>query len=152
AHLAAIRERGLMVRSTALGDFTVRAAAEEHTAKVGVVDLAIVAVKAYDNPTALPMIIPMVGPATTVLTLQNGVASITELAAIVSERPVIGGTTYIASAIAAPGVIEQTGTHRRIVLGEVFGSLPRLTDRVTRIRDAMAGADIQVEAVGDGRV
>ena len=27
-------------------------------------------------------------------------------------------------------MIEQTGTHRRIVFGEVFGELPRLTDRV----------------------
>ena len=36
----------------------------------------------------------------------------------------LGGTTYIATALAAPGVIEQTGTHRRIVFGEVFGALP----------------------------
>ena len=38
----------------------------------------------------------------------------------------IGGTTYIATALMSPGVIEQTGTHRRIVFGEVFGELPRL--------------------------
>ena len=56
AHLAAIRERGLEIRSPALGDFTVRAPAEEDTAKVGPVDLVIVAVKAYDNATALPML------------------------------------------------------------------------------------------------
>ena len=39
AHLAAIRERGLEIRSPALGDFTVRARAEEDTSKVGPVDL-----------------------------------------------------------------------------------------------------------------
>ena len=54
AHLAAIRERGLEIRSPMLGDFTVRAAAEEDTSKVGPVDLVVVAVKAYDNPSALP--------------------------------------------------------------------------------------------------
>ena len=46
------------------------------------------------------------------------------------EARVIGGTTYIASALDAPGVIEQTGTHRRMVFGEVFGALPRSSQRV----------------------
>src|SRR4051812_22147270 len=69
AHLAAIRDRGLTVRSPALGDFTVRAPAEEDPARVGVVDVVIVAIKAYDNDTALPLIAPMLGPETAVLTL-----------------------------------------------------------------------------------
>jgi 2-dehydropantoate 2-reductase len=95
---------------------------------------------------------PLVGAGTTVLSLQNGVESVGELAAIVGEPPLLGGTTYIATALREPGVIEQTGTHRRIVFGEVFGTLPRISDRVERIRDALSGADIITEAVGDGRV
>ena len=94
----------------------------------------------------------MLGPQTTILPLQNGVDSVNELAALYGEAPVLGATTYIATALTSPGVIEQTGTHRRIVMGEAFGDLPRLSDRVQAIRDALAGADIQVEAVGDGRV
>jgi 2-dehydropantoate 2-reductase len=152
AHLQAIRERGLEIRSAALESFTVRARAEADTARVGLVDIVIVAVKAYDNPTALPMVRPMLGPHTTVLTLQNGVDSVNELADQIGETAVLGGTTYIATALAEPGVIEQTGTHRRIVFGEVFGDLPRLSDRVRAIHDALAGADIQSEAVQDGRV
>ena len=152
AHLAAIRERGLHIRSSMLGDFTVTAAAEEDTSRVGPVDVVMVAVKAYDNGAALPMIGPMVGASTTILPLQNGVDSATEIADRFGEAPVIGGVTYIATALTAPGVIEQTGTHRRIVLGEVFGSLPRLSERVTAIQQALAGADIQAEAVPDGRV
>jgi 2-dehydropantoate 2-reductase len=152
AHLQAIRERGLQITSAALGDFTVSARAVEDTREVGPVDVVIVAVKAYDNGTALPMVVPMVGPATTVLTLQNGVDSVNEVAALVGEAPVVGGATYIATALASPGVIEQTGTHRRIVFGEVFGSLPRMTDRVRAIEEALAGADIQAEAVEDGRI
>ena len=152
AHLSAIRERGLEIRSPMLGDFTVHARAEEDPARVGPVDVVIVAVKAYDNPSALPLIAPMIGPQTAVLPLQNGVDSATELSARFGEAPVVGGVTYIATALAMPGVIEQTGTHRRIVVGEVFGSLPRMTDRVSAIRDALAGADIQAEAVDDGRV
>ena len=56
AHLTAIRERGLSIRSPMLGDFTVRASAEEDTSRVGRVDVVLLAVKTYDNPTALPLI------------------------------------------------------------------------------------------------
>jgi 2-dehydropantoate 2-reductase len=70
----------------------------------------------------------------------------------VGEARVIGGATYIATALVEPGVIEQTGTHRRIVLGEVFGPLPRLSARVKALEEALAGADIQAEAVADARV
>ena len=152
AHLAAIRERGLEIRSAALGDFTVRAAAQDDTAVVGAVDVVILAVKTYDNSTAMPLIAPLLGPDTSILTLQNGVDSVTELAAMYGEGPVIGGTTYIATAIEAPGRIEQTGTHRRIVFGEVFGSLPRMTERVKRLHEAFDGADIQSYPVEDGRI
>jgi 2-dehydropantoate 2-reductase len=152
AHLAAIRESGLAIRSPSLGDFTVRAPAEEDTSRVGLVDVVVLTVKAYDNPGALPLVAPMVGADTSVLTLQNGVDSAQEVAAVVGEERVIGGTTYIAAALSAPGTIEQTGTHRRIVFGEVFGSLPRLSVRVRAIHDAFAGADIQSDPVDDGRV
>ena len=83
AHLAAIRERGLVIRSPMLGDFTVHAPAQEDTSRVGHVDVVLVAVKAYDNPTALPLIAPMLGPDSFVLTVQNGLASAADVAAVV---------------------------------------------------------------------
>ncbi len=151
-HLHAIRDRGLQIRSPMLGDFTIKAPAEEDTAKVGVVDVVLYAVKAYDNPTALSLVKPMIGPSSTVLTLQNGVDSVSQLAAVVGEQAVVGGATYIATTLSEPGVIEQTGTHRRVVFGEVFGALPRVSDRVSRLHEALAGADIHSEPAGDGRV
>jgi 2-dehydropantoate 2-reductase len=152
AHLDAIRARGLEIRSPMLGGFTVHARAEDDTRRIGPVDVVIVATKAYDNESALPLIAPMLGAATSVLPLQNGVDSTADLAALFGEAPVLGGVTYIATALAAPGVIEQTGSHRRIAFGEVFGELPRASERVRAIHDALSGADIQSEAVGDGRV
>jgi len=152
AHLAAIREQGLQIRSPMLGDFTVNAPAEEDTTRVGHVDVVIVAVKTYDNRTALPLIAPMLGAGSSVLTIQNGVESPQDVATVIGEAPVIGGTTYIGTALTSPGVIEQTGTHRRIVFGEVFGDLPRLSTRVRAIHDALSSADIQSEVVDDGRV
>src|SRR6476620_190765 len=98
AHLAAIRERGLEIRSPALGDFIARGRAEEDTSKVGIVDLVLFAVKTYDNPTALPLLKPMLGDSTVVLTVQNGVDGPVEAAAAAGEQRTLGRTTYVATA------------------------------------------------------
>jgi 2-dehydropantoate 2-reductase len=152
AHLDAIRDRGLEVRSPALGDFVVRAPAEQDPARVGPVDVVIFSVKAYDNASALPLLAPLLGPRTVVLTLQNGVDSVDEVAAAVGDERVLGGTTYVATALEAPGLIVQTGVHRSIIFGEVFGDRGAVSPRVAAIAEVMAPADIQVSAVADGRV
>jgi 2-dehydropantoate 2-reductase len=152
AHLEAIRTKGLEVRSSQLGDFVVRAPAESDTTRIGPVDVAIVSVKAYDNATALPMLKPLIGPDTVVLTLQNGVDSVDEVAAIVGQRHVLGGTTYVATALEGPGLIVQTGVHRSIIFGEVFGDVSTIAPRVHAIADVLAAADIHVTPVADARV
>jgi 2-dehydropantoate 2-reductase len=162
SHLDAIRTKGLEIKSAKLGDFVVKPAAESDTSKVGRVDVVIVAVKAYDNSTALPMLKPMIGADTVVLTLQNGVDSVDDVAAVVGEGQVLGGTTYVATALEAPGLIVQTGVHRAIIFGEVFGvsdvalaksgDRSRISPRVQAIADVMTAADIHVTPVADARV
>jgi 2-dehydropantoate 2-reductase len=151
AHLRAIRERGLLIWST-LGDHVVRVEAESDLARVGSVDLVILAVKTYANPQLLPLLPILCGPETMVLTLQNGVASADALAEAVGPERVLAGTTYVATAIVAPGVIEQTGVHRRVILGEAFGDRRDVSPRASRVVEMLARADIQAEAVADGRV
>jgi 2-dehydropantoate 2-reductase len=151
-HLEAIRARGLEIRSAALGDFVVTASAEDDTRRVGPVDLVLFTVKTYDNRSALPMLQPLLGEGAVVLTLQNGIDSAAEVAAVAGESRTLAGATYIATALDAPGLIVQTGDHRRIVFGEAFGDLPRMSARVTRIHEELVASDIQSYAVGDGRV
>lgn len=160
AHLEAIRERGLEIRSPA-GDFIVRARAESEPAQVGPVDVVILAVKTYDNATALPMVKVLLSQAersesgeskAVVLPLQNGVDAPGELAALVGEQAVLGGLAYISTAVTQPGVITQTGTHQRITFGEFFGAPSQLSARVEALRDALASAGVNVEAVADSRV
>ncbi len=150
AHRDAIARDGLRVAGP-LGDFTVKVRAESDPARLGPTDVVVLAVKTYDNATAIPMITPLLTPKTTVLSLQNGVDSAEEVAAAVGERATIGGATYIATAIEAPGFIRQTGTHRRIVLGECFGAAGAVSERVRAIETAMQAADIHAEAVPDAR-
>jgi 2-dehydropantoate 2-reductase len=151
AHLQAIRERGLLIWSP-MGDFVVRAPAESETEKVGPVDLVVFAVKSYDNATALPRLLPLCAPHTSVLTLQNGVDSADEVAAVVGPDRVLAGAAYIATAIASPGLIEQTGTHRRIVFGEMFRREEEPSARVRELASAFRAAEIQAEPVADARV
>ncbi len=150
AHLEAIQKNGLRVVGP-LGDFTVRTPAERDPSKIGHVDVVMLAVKTYDNDTALPMLEHLVGPQTVVLTLQNGVDSPDHVAAVVGEGATLAGPTYIAAAIEGPGLIRQTGTHRRVVFGEYFGPRAAVTDRVRAIEAVMKEADIHAEAVADAR-
>jgi len=150
AHLEAIQRNGLRVIGP-LGDFTVQVRAESDSNRLEKADYVIHTVKTYDNATAIPLIAPLVGPSTAVLTLQNGVDSAEEIAAAIGEGATLGGSTYIATAIDAPGVIKQTGTHRRVVFGEYFNPPTSITPRVKALADAMSAADIVVEAVVDSR-
>ncbi len=151
AHRDAIRANGLRIIGVQ-GDFTVKVAAEEDPARIGPVDVVIVAVKTYDNGTALPLVKALMHERTTVLTLQNGVDSAEDLARVVGEAAVIAGPTYIATAIDAPGVIRQTGSHRRIVFGEVFNPAAEVSPRVRTLADLMLKADIHAEPVADARI
>jgi 2-dehydropantoate 2-reductase len=151
AHRDAIRANGLRIIGVQ-GDFTVKVAAEDDPARIGPADVVILAVKTYDNDSALPLVKALMRKGTTVLTLQNGVDSAEDLARVVGNEAVLAGPTYIATAVDAPGVIRQTGSHRRIVFGEVFGSPAEVSPRVRALADVMIAADIHAEPVADARV
>jgi 2-dehydropantoate 2-reductase len=151
AHLRAIRERGLLIWSP-LGDHVAYVEAESDPERVGPVDLVILTVKTYANAQVLPALPVLCGPETAILTLQNGVASADEIADAVGEARVLAGTTYVATAIIAPGLIQQTGVHRRVILGEAFGPRREVSARVARIAAMLERADVHAEAVPDGRV
>ena len=152
AHRDAIRARGMQIISSAVGDFVAPMRAESDPAAIGPADVVVVAVKTYDNDSALPLIAPLLGPQTTVLTLQNGVDSAEEVEAVAGRARTIAGATYIATAIDGPGVIRQTGSHRRIVFGECFDAGLEVSPRVRAIETTMKAADIHAEAVADARV
>lgn len=159
AHLDAIRARGLWIWSP-LGDLVVHPRASADPAEIGPVHVVLYAVKTYDDDTALRLLAPLIGPDTLVLTLQNGVSSADDVGAVVGHERVLAGPTYIATALKAPGLIEQTGTHRRIVFGEVAAhggtgavvAPAQPSARVTALADLFRRADIEAEPVADARV
>lgn len=150
AHLEALRARGMTIKSP-LGDFTMRCRAEPATDGLPPADVVIFAVKTYSNAGALPLIAPLAAEGAVILPLQNGVDSVDHVAALAGPHATLGGSTYVATALAAPGVVEQTGTHRRVVFGEAFGDTSRVSTRVARIAAAMVESDILAEAAPDAR-
>ena len=147
-HLKAIREHGLRIQSPVLGDARVYpATATSDPCDVGVVDYAIVCVKLWETEAAANALLPMLGPATTVLTLQNGVES-AELERIVGSQRMLGAVAFIGSAIAAPGVIRHVGTMQRVVVGEPGGGS---SARAERLQGELSRGGIAAEVSDDIR-
>jgi 2-dehydropantoate 2-reductase len=142
AHLAALREGGLLVEST-LGNVSLsKVCATDNPATLGTVDLVIVCVKLWDTEAAVRAILPMVGPATTVLSLQNGVQKDDVLRRSLGDEPILGGICYIGATIAGPGVISQTGPVPKIVFGEYNG---RRSARAEALLEAFRRGGVDVE-------
>jgi len=140
--LAALRDRGLRVESAVEDPFTLPVQATDDPRETGAVDLVLFTVKAYDSAAAAQLLPPLLGPATPVLTLQNGVDSIDVLSEAVGRAHVLGGLCQIFCAVAAPGVIRQTGGPRRVVLGELDGTV---SARARAASEAFQAAGVPVE-------
>jgi 2-dehydropantoate 2-reductase len=151
AHLEAMRAGGLTIRGP-LGDFQVTVKATGDSADLEPVDLVVYAVKTYSNAQALPLLVAAAGESAVVLTLQNGVDSVDEIQAALGKGRVLGGATYIAAALVGPGVVEQTGLHRRIVFGEPAPRAASVSARVRRLDAVLREADIASEAVANAWV
>ncbi len=143
AHLYAIRQEGLKVKSIH-GDFTVSPAnATDDPAQVGAVDLVLFSVKTYHTDEAAEAIRPAVGQQTAVMSLQNGVDAAERIGKVVGAEHMIGGATWISSAVEAPGLIKQVSQFRRIVLGELGGGQ---SERIQSIYDVLnqTGATVEI--------
>jgi 2-dehydropantoate 2-reductase len=117
SHLEAMQQKGLRVESP-LGEILLpQVSATDTPADVGFVDVVVFAVKAYDTESAAAAIVPLVGPATRVVTLQNGIDTVDAVARIVPRSQVVGGTTYLAALIERPGVIVHLGSVTRVIVG-----------------------------------
>ena len=145
AHLAAIRERGLIMRGKN-GDVPVRSIkATNDPAGVGPVDVILQCVKFYDLAATSRQMLPMIGPNTLVVPVQNGVTAHEEIGAIVGNERVVGGLVFLSSFAIAPGVVELKSPVDQLIFGEIDGTL---SDRVRTFRDAGVAAGYTATASG----
>ena len=148
AHLAAMREHGLIVESQ-LGDIRLpKVRVTDDPGTLEPVDLVLFAVKLWDTEVAAGSIAPLIGPDTGIVSFQNGVQKDDILRRMFGDKAVMGGVGYIATKIGRPGVIKHTGAMQRLVFGEYDG---RRSARAEALLDACKRGGINAELSGDIR-
>ena len=143
-HLEAIRKKGLQIRSVN-GDLLVSPArATDNPETVGPVELVLFTTKTHQTDAAARAIKPLVVSNTAILPLQNGVDAADRIGAVVGNKHLLGGVTWLSAAIEAPGVIGQHSPFRRIILGEFDG---QVTPRVQAIHRVLERTGAKIELV-----
>src|SRR5690349_12142027 len=102
AHLAAMKSDGLRVNSPRGDTHLVPTQATDDPASIGKVDVVLFCVKLWDVESAGEHIKPLVGPATAVIPLQNGIDAADRLLPILGRDAVMGGVAQISASIVKP--------------------------------------------------
>ncbi len=146
AHLQAIRQKGLQVKSV-LGDFLISPAkATDKPAEVGPVDLILFTTKSYQTDDAVAVMMPLVGKDTVVVPFQNGIDALERIGLTVGMEHMICGATWIYAEVEAPGVIKHSSQFHRIAIGEPGG---KETQRLKAIFDVLKSSGATVETSSD---
>lgn len=132
-----INSKGLRI-----DDDVVRVRATDKPSEIGPVDLAIVFVKCYHTEAAVRNALPIIGPDTVVLSLQNGWGNGPRIAKIVGEEKLILGVCYHSATVVGPGHVLHVGK------GKTFmgASNGKFTKRVNEIVATFNQAGIEVVA------
>jgi 2-dehydropantoate 2-reductase len=104
-------------------------------------DLVLVFVKCYHTESAIQQAMPMIGPNTTVMTIQNSWGNGPRIASIVGEDKVVIGLTYHSATALGPGHALHTGKGISHV-GELSGPV---TPRLRAIADVFNAAGLITE-------
>jgi 2-dehydropantoate 2-reductase len=147
-HLQAIRAYGLRVDSVK-GDLLIQPAqTTDDPAQVGVLDVVLVGVKAWQVPEAAQAMHALIGPETFVVPLQNGVEAPSQLAEVVGAQHVLGGLARIISVKVGPGHIHHAGMEPYVAFGELDS---RPSERAERLRQTFERAGVTAEIPPDIR-
>lgn len=141
-HLDAIEQRGLVVKSRLVGDFSVKVTVTDHAQAIGAVDLLLICVKTYDMLPILEFLPSLVHSETIVLSMQNGIHHEKAMTQVIGERAVVGAVAFVTSMIQAPGIIAQTAGLGKILLGELGGGT---SPRLEQLRSILERAHIPTE-------
>jgi 2-dehydropantoate 2-reductase len=143
-HLEAIQTQGLRIESIG-GDFSIRPAkATDDPGEIGVADLVLCCVKSWQVAQIAEAILPMVGPQTVVIPLQNGVEAHTTLARIVGAEHVVPGLCKIISMFVGPGHIRHMAAAPYLAFGETDGRSSPRTDEIARVFAGAKGMTVAV--------
>ena len=140
----AIRNDGLTIRNQGQERIVRVASASPDAAAIGPCDLVVITIKSTAN-LALPALVPpLLGPATVVLTLQNGMGNVEALAQLLPIERVVAGLCFVCINRLAPAVID-TSLAGYVRMAAATGSISAAVETCVATF-AAAGVDCQAEA------
>ena len=145
-HLRAMQSGGLRVDSHKGDILLEKVQATDQVQEIGHADVILMCVKAWQVPEAAQAILPVVGPETFVVPLENGVEAVDQLADILGREHVLGGLCRIASQVAAPGHIRHMGIEPYIAFAELDG---KPSQRSEQLRQAFTRVGVWAEIPAD---
>jgi 2-dehydropantoate 2-reductase len=148
ASLAALRERGLHVKSTVAEFQLPRVEASDDPASLSPADAVLVSVKGWQVREVAPSLAPLVRAGGFVVPLQNGVEAADELARALGEARVAGGLCHLLSSLEAPGVVRHVGGAPSVTMGELRGGG---SPRLEALAGALRAGGVEVRVVDDVR-
>lgn len=144
-HIDAIKKNGLRVEG-ASGDRVAQLHASTNASDAGVCDLVVIATKAADVVAAAESARPLIGPRTTVLTIQNGLGSAQRVTQVLgTEAVLVGIVGGFGASIPEPGHVRHEGWEL-LHIGELSGPV---TDRLRMIGGIWAKAGFTVQSYDD---
>ena len=138
-HLAAMKSDGLRIESERGNVHLQKVKATDKADEIGVVDVIVFCVKLWDVESAGVQIRPLVGSETCLIPMQSGIDASERLIPILDIEHVLGGVAMLTGSIVRPGIVRQSGTHHRIIFGELDGTI---SDRVKAIETTCKAAGI----------
>src|ERR1043166_7671519 len=140
----AVQRDGVFVRSPK-GDFHARPLCANAPEAIGPSELVLIGLKTTANSEFARLIPPLVGPATAIVTLQNGLGNEEALGQLFPREQILGGLCFVCLNRLAPGVIHHMA-HGRVVLGEFAGSA---TARTRQIAAHFRAAGVRCDVTDD---
>ena len=120
-NLEALRRHGLSLKLVSGEELQLPVRATDDPREVGPVDLIWFCVKTYDLDDAARQALPLVGPETMALPIQNGVEAPERLGAILGRQHVLGGVGLAGGTLVAPGRVQQKSGASGVAFGEMAG-------------------------------
>jgi len=138
-----LNETGLFVAEGSKGETCIPVKVCTDVSQLPVADLVFVSVKSYQTEVALRACLPIIGPDTFVLSMQNGIGNTETMATIVEPSQVLSGITYHSIQHVGPNRIRYRPGIKPIQIAPYDGHLTPAVEAVGEVF-RQCGLDTQV--------
>ncbi len=138
-----LNEQGLFLSEGTKGEVCIPIKVVADVTGLPVADLVFVSVKSYQTTDAMNAVKPVIGPATFVLSMQNGIGNTEAMAQVVSPGQILSGITYHSIQHTGPNRLRYRPGIKPIQIAPFDGKVTQAHEKVGEVFRA-AGLDTNV--------